>query len=293
MSITFDKVDHLYGKGTSFEKMALKNVSFHIRDGEFVGIIGHTGSGKSTLIQHMNGLLKCTGGNIYYDGKDISDKEYDRKKLRQNVGIVFQYPEHQLFEATVGKDVAFGPNNLGIPGLQAEVRTYEALRSVGIDDSLLDVSPFDLSGGQKRRVAIAGVLAMKPKVLVLDEPAAGLDPVGRRDILDMIAGIRREENITVILVSHSMEDVAEYVDRIMVMNDGELAMDGPVGEVFAHRRELEEMGLSVPQISLLMKDLEDAGIIKDTGIYTMEEAVRVLSKRLLEGSGQSTYNTTP
>ncbi|MCR5431791.1 MAG: energy-coupling factor transporter ATPase [Lachnospiraceae bacterium] len=287
MSITFDKVDYIYGKGTSFEKRALKDISFHIRDGEFVGIIGHTGSGKSTLIQHMNGLLKCTGGNVYYDCKDISNREYDRKTLRQNVGIVFQYPEHQLFEATVGKDVAFGPNNLNIPGLQADVRTYEALKSVGIDDSLLDVSPFDLSGGQKRRVAIAGVLAMKPKVLVLDEPAAGLDPVGRRDILDMIARIRREENITVILVSHSMEDVAEYVDRIMVMNDGALEMDGTVSEVFARRKELEEMGLSVPQISLLMGDLEDAGIIKDTGIYTMEEAVRVLSQKLLDRRGRN------
>ena len=282
MSITFDKVEHVYGKGTSFEKMALKNVSFHIRDGEFIGIIGHTGSGKSTLIQHMNGLLKCTGGNIYYDGKDISDREYDRKTLRQNVGIVFQYPEHQLFEATVGKDVAFGPGNLGLPDLQADLRTYEALKSVGIDDSLLDVSPFDLSGGQKRRVAIAGVLAMKPKVLILDEPAAGLDPVGRRDILEMIARIRREENITVVLVSHSMEDVAEYVDRIMVMNDGALAMDGTVEEVFERKEELEEMGLSVPQITLLMQDLYNEGLVKETGIYTMEDAVRVLSKNLLK-----------
>jgi len=282
MSITFDKVEHIYGKGTSFEKRALKNISFHIRDGEFIGLIGHTGSGKSTLIQHMNGLLKCDAGNIYYDGKDISDKEYDRKTLRQNVGIVFQYPEYQLFETTIAKDVAFGPNNLKIPELQAQMRTYEALKSVGIDDSLLDVSPFDLSGGQKRRVAIAGVLAMKPRVLVLDEPAAGLDPVGRRDILDMIARIRREENITVVLVSHSMEDVAEYVDRIMVMNDGALVMDGSVSDVFAQREALEEMGLSVPQISLLMKDLEDAGIVKDTGIYTMEEAVKVLSGILTE-----------
>ena len=282
MSITFDKVEHVYGKGTSFEKMALKNVSFHIRDGEFIGIIGHTGSGKSTLIQHMNGLLKCTGGNIYYDGKDISDREYDRKTLRQNVGIMFQYPEHQLFEATVGKDVAFGPRNLGLPDLQAELRTYEALKSVGIDDSQLDVSPFDLSGGQKRRVAIAGVLAMKPKVLVLDEPAAGLDPVGRRDILEMIARIRREENITVVLVSHSMEDGAEYVDRIMVMNDGALAMDGTVEEVFARKEELEEMGLSVPQITLLMQDLKDEGLASETGIYTMDEAVRILSQRLLK-----------
>lgn len=282
MSITFDKVEHVYGKGTSFEKRALKDVSFHIRDGEFVGLIGHTGSGKSTLIQHMNGLLRCTGGNIYYDGKDISDREYDRKKLRQTVGIVFQYPEHQLFEASVEKDVAFGPKNLGLDDLQIQLRTFEALRSVGIDDSLLDVSPFDLSGGQKRRIAIAGVLAMKPKVLVLDEPAAGLDPVGRKGILDMIARIRNEENITVVLVSHSMEDVAEYVDRIMVMDDGALVMDGTVSEVFARRTELEEMGLSVPQISLLMKDLEDAGLIKDTGIYTMEEAVKVLSQRLLK-----------
>ncbi|MCR5830196.1 MAG: energy-coupling factor transporter ATPase [Lachnospiraceae bacterium] len=283
MSITFDKVVHIYGKGTSFEKRALKEVSFHIRDGEFIGLIGHTGSGKSTLIQHMNGLLKCDSGNIYYDGKDISDREYDRKTLRQNVGIVFQYPEYQLFETTVEKDVAFGPNNLKLPELQVQLRTFEALKSVGIDDSLLDISPFDLSGGQKRRVAIAGVLAMKPRVLILDEPAAGLDPRGRRDILDMIARIRREENITVVLVSHSMEDVAEYVDRIMVMNDGALAMDGTVSEVFAHRKELEEIGLSVPQISLLMSDLEDAGLIKDNGIYTMEEAVKVLSKRLLEG----------
>ena len=282
MSIIFDKVEHIYGKGTSFEKRALKDVSFQIKDGEFIGLIGHTGSGKSTLIQHMNGLLKCDSGTIYYDYQDIAGRDYDRKKLRQTVGVVFQYPEYQLFETTIVKDVMFGPNNLGLTDLEAQLRTYEALKSVGIDESLLDVSPFDLSGGQKRRVAIAGVLAMKPKVLVLDEPAAGLDPVGRRDILDMVARIRREENITVVLVSHSMEDVAEYVDRIMVMDDGELAMDGTVREVFARREELEAMGLSVPQISLLMKDLEDAGLIRDNGVYTMEDAVSVLSQRLLK-----------
>ncbi len=282
MSIIFDKVEHIYGKGTSFEKRALKDVSFQIKDGEFIGLIGHTGSGKSTLIQHMNGLLKCDSGTIYYDYQDIAGRDYDRKKLRQTVGVVFQYPEYQLFETTIVRDVMFGPNNLGLTDLEAQLRTYEALKSVGIDESLLDVSPFDLSGGQKRRVAIAGVLAMKPKVLVLDEPAAGLDPVGRRDILNMIARIRREENITVVLVSHSMEDVAEYVDRIMVMNDGELAMDGTVREVFARREELEAMGLSVPQISLLMKDLEDAGLVRDNGVYTMEDAVSVLSQRLLK-----------
>lgn len=280
MSIVFDKVSYLYGKGTSFEQKALKDISLTINDGEFIGLIGHTGSGKSTLIQHMNGLLICTEGNIYYNGKDIADDDYDRQELRKEVGIVFQYPEHQLFETTVAKDVSFGPKNLKLPQLEVELRTYNALKSVGIDDSLLDVSPFDLSGGQRRRVAIAGVIAMQPKVLILDEPAAGLDPRGRRELLDMIARIRTERGITVILVSHSMEDVAEYVDRILVMNDGTLAMDATPREIFAREEELTQMGLAVPQVCTIMKKLKSSGIDVPTDIYKMDDAVRCLNDRL-------------
>lgn len=278
MSIIFDKVSYSYGMGTTFERKALKDISFYIKDGEFVGLIGHTGSGKSTLIQHMNGLIIATEGNIYYNGKDIADDDYNRQELRKEVGIVFQYPEHQLFETTVTKDVSFGPNNLGLPQLEVELRTYNALKSVGLDETVLDVSPFDLSGGQKRRVAIAGVLAMKPKVLILDEPAAGLDPRGRRELLDMIARIREEQHITVILVSHSMEDVAEYVDRILVMSDGALAMDGTPAEVFAREEELNAMGLAVPQINTIMKALRADGFEVPTDIYKMQDAVSVLTK---------------
>ena len=234
MSIIVDKISYTYEIGTGFERQALKEVSCVIEKGEFIGLIGHTGSGKSTFIQHLNGLVKATSGAIYYDGEDIYDKDFDMRKLRSKVGLVFQYPEHQLFETDIFKDVCFGPKNLGLDRAETELRAFEALRLVGLDESLYYQSPFDLSGGQKRRVAIAGVLAMKPEVLILDEPTAGLDPKGRDDILDCVKKLQKETGITVILVSHSMEDVAKYVDRIMVMNDGILMYNGTPKEVFAH-----------------------------------------------------------
>ena len=278
MGLKLEHVSHIFNPGTTFEKAALRNICLEIGEGEFIGLIGHTGSGKSTLVQHMNGLIKPMAGTVYYDGQDICADGFDLKKLRTEVGLVFQYPEYQLFETSVTKDVLFGPNNMGLPQLEAEMRTYEALKAVGIDEDLLDASPFDLSGGQKRRVAIAGVLAMKPKVLILDEPAAGLDPGGRREILDMIAGIRRERNISVVLVSHSMEDVAEYVDRIIVMNDGYIAMDGTPHEVFTHGEELEEMGLDVPDVTRLVMRLKAEGVNVRTDIFTMEQAEEELKK---------------
>ncbi|MBO7354367.1 MAG: energy-coupling factor transporter ATPase [Lachnospiraceae bacterium] len=278
MGIKLEHVSHIFNPGTTFEKAALRNICLEIGEGEFIGLIGHTGSGKSTLVQHMNGLIKPMAGTVYYDGEDICGDGFDLKKLRTEVGLVFQYPEYQLFETSVTKDVLFGPNNMGLPQLEAEMRTYEALKSVGIDESLLDASPFDLSGGQKRRVAIAGVLAMKPKVLILDEPAAGLDPGGRREILDMIAGIRRERGISVVLVSHSMEDVAEYVDRIIVMNDGYIAMDGTPHEVFTHAEELTAMGLDVPDVTRLFMRLKAEGFDVRTDIFTPAEAEAELKK---------------
>jgi energy-coupling factor transport system ATP-binding protein len=272
MQIVFDKVNYIYNIGTSFEMHALKDVSFSIGKGEFVGLIGHTGSGKSTLIQHMNGLVKATEGSIYFNGMDIYDKDYSLRELRSKVGLVFQYPEHQLFETTVFKDVNFGPRNLGLDKLEADLRTYEALKMVGIGDELLDVSPFELSGGQKRRIAIAGILAMKPEVLILDEPTAGLDPKGRDDILDQIAYLHKESNITVILVTHSMEDVAKYVDRVMVMNKGSLAMDGTVREIFTRFRELEEMQLAAPQVTYVMNELRSRGFGVRTDVINVSEA---------------------
>ena len=278
MGIKLEHVSHIFNPGTTFEKAALRNICLEIGEGEFIGLIGHTGSGKSTLVQHMNGLIKPMAGTVYYDGQDICADGFDLKKLRTEVGLVFQYPEYQLFETSVTKDVLFGPNNMGLPQLEAEMRTYEALKAVGIDEDLLDASPFDLSGGQKRRVAIAGVLAMKPKVLILDEPAAGLDPGGRREILDMIAGIRRERNISVVLVSHSMEDVAEYVDRIIVMNDGYIAMDGTPHDIFTHGEELIGMGLDVPDVTRLFMRLKADGINVRTDIFTPEQAEEELKK---------------
>lgn len=271
-----DHVSHVYNAGTTFEKKALDDVSLVIPDGEFIGLIGHTGSGKSTLIQHMNGLLRATSGNIYFNGQSIYDKDFKMNTLRREVGLVFQYPEYQLFEVSVSKDVLFGPNNLGMKTLDAEMAAYGALKSVGIDESLLDVSPLDLSGGQKRRVAIAGVLAMKPKVLILDEPAAGLDPCGRREILDLIAGIRKEQNITVILVSHSMEDVAEYVERIIVMNKGRIEMDDSPEEVFSHEEELTEMGLDVPEITHLFNRMRREGYDVPGNVFTVDQAYRAM-----------------
>ncbi len=218
MLMIIDKLNYVYSPGNAYEKQALKDIDLVIEEGDFIGLIGHTGSGKSTLTQHLNGLMKATGGTVYYRGQDIYEKNYNMKDLRSKVGLVFQYPEHQLFETTVYKDVSFGPKNLGLESLEIDLRTYEAIKMVGLGDDILDASPFELSGGQKRRVAIAGVLAMKPELLILDEPTAGLDPKGRDEILDQIAKLHRENNITIILVSHSMEDVAKYANRLVVMN---------------------------------------------------------------------------
>ena len=280
MAIIVDNICYTYEIGTGFERQALKNISCVINDGEFIGLIGHTGSGKSTFIQHLNGLVKATSGSIYYNGKDIYDKDFDMKTLRSKVGLVFQYPEHQLFETDIFKDVCFGPKNLGIDKMEMELRAYEALHMVGIPDELFYQSPFDLSGGQKRRVAIAGVLAMKPDVLILDEPTAGLDPKGRDDILGCVKKLHDEMGITVILVSHSMEDVANYVDRIMVMNDGVLTFDDTPKAIFAHSAQLEAIGLAAPQVTYIMKDLYDAGFNVDTSAITIKEAKEEILKSL-------------
>ena len=280
MAIKIDHLNYVYSEGTAFEKHALKDVNLEIPDGQFIGVIGHTGSGKSTLIQHLNGLLKGTSGAIYYNGTNIYGEGYNMKELRSKVGLVFQYPEHQLFEIDVFTDVCFGPKNLGLPKEEVERRAYEALRLVGRKEENFKKSPFELSGGQKRRVAIAGILAMEPDVLVLDEPTAGLDPKGRDDILDQVKRLHEERHITVILVSHSMEDVARYVDRIIVMNKGQVRFDGVPREVFRHYRELEEIGLAAPQVTYLMHDLAAAGWEVDVDATTVEEAADAIYRCL-------------
>ena len=280
MSIILDKVNFVYSADTAYEIQSLKNINLKIEDGEFIGIIGHTGSGKSTLIQHLNGLTKATSGGIYYNGEDIYDEDYDLRSLRNKVGLVFQYPEHQLFETTVFDDVCFGPMNQGIGKDQAQLRAFAALKSVGLPEEIYYHSPFDLSGGQKRRVAIAGVLAMKPEVLILDEPTAGLDPKGRDEILDQVAKLHEEQGITVILVSHSMEDVAKYVGRIIVMNQGEVMFDDTPKQVFGHYKELESVGLAAPQVTYLMHELHDAGIPVTTDATTVAEAKEEILKKL-------------
>ena len=286
MSLILDHVNYVYGEDTALAVHALKDVNLVIPDGQFIGLIGHTGSGKSTLVQHLNGLVKPTSGTIYYNGEDIHEKDYDKKKLRSKVGLVFQYPEHQLFEVDVFKDVCFGPKNLGLSQKETELRAYAALKQVGIKDEYFYQSPFDLSGGQKRRVAIAGVLAMKPEILVLDEPTAGLDPKGRDEILDQIAKLKEETGITVILVSHSMEDVAKYVERIIVMNHGSVLYDDVPKEVFRHYKELEQVGLAAPQVTYIMQALAKKGIPVDTSATTVEEAVQeILSKMPQKGVG--------
>ncbi len=277
LSIIVDHVSHVYGDDAALSVKALDDVNIVIPHGQFIGLIGHTGSGKSTLVQHLNGLLKATSGHIYFNGRDIDDDDYNKKELRSKVGLVFQYPEHQLFEADVFSDVCFGPKNLGLSKKDAELRAYEALRQVGLPDECFYQSPFDLSGGQKRRVAIAGVLAMKPEVLILDEPTAGLDPKGREEILTQICKLRRERGITVILVSHSMEDVAEYVDRILVMNKGRVMFDDVPGEVFKHYKELESVGLAAPQVTYIMHKLKDAGLPVDPDATTIGEAAEEIA----------------
>ncbi|MDD3220816.1 MAG: energy-coupling factor transporter ATPase [Clostridia bacterium] len=272
MGIQLDHVNYIYSPDNAFRKQALKDINLNIQDGEFIGLIGHTGSGKSTLIQHLNGLLKATSGVIYYNNENIYDENYKMISLRSHVGLVFQYPEHQLFEMTVLKDVCYGPKNLGLSDEEAVSRAKQALEMVGMSEKDYEKSPFELSGGQKRRVAIAGVLAMEPQVLILDEPTAGLDPKGRNDILDQIALLHKKMGITVILVSHSMEDVAKYVDRIIVMNRGEVFMDGTPKSVFENGKALESVGLAAPQVSYVMHRLREIFPELPVDATTVEEA---------------------
>lgn len=280
MSIRLENVNYIYGEGTGQEKWALKNINLTLHDNEFVGIVGHTGSGKSTLTQLLNGLEKPSSGQIFYNEQDIQGDGFSKKELRQKVGLVFQYPEHQLFEVSVIKDVEFGPRNLGLTNLEIEKRSFDALKQVGISDDLLDVAPFALSGGQKRRVAIAGVLAMQPEVLILDEPTAGLDPAGRTEILELLQKLHRERNISVILVSHSMDDVARYAERILVMNQGELVLDGAPEKVFRYRKELREIGLDVPQSTNILYELRDRGMDLDVNGITPEQAAQNIADYL-------------
>lgn len=272
MLLIADNISYVYGEGTAYEKKAIDGVSLTIKEGEFVGIIGHTGSGKSTLIQHFNGLEKAKTGNIYYRGQDIYDKDFNLKEIRKKVGLVFQYPEHQLFETTVLEDVKFGPRNLGLTDLEIELRAFEAIEKVGLSSDIYDASPFELSGGQKRRVAIAGVLAMKPEILILDEPTAGLDPKGRDEILEQIEKLN-QNGLTVILVSHSMEDVAKYTKRIIAMHKGRIMFDDIPRNVFKHYKELEKIGLGAPKLVYAMNELKKLGLDVNTEVLNIDEAV--------------------
>ncbi|HJA44547.1 MAG TPA: energy-coupling factor transporter ATPase [Candidatus Dorea stercoravium] len=272
MSIKLEHVNYIYSPGTAYEKKALSDICLEIPHGEFVGIIGHTGSGKSTLTQHLNGLIRATSGTVFYNGENIYAEGYDMRKLRSQVGLVFQYPEHQLFEVDVLTDVCFGPKNQGLTPEECEKRATEALRLVGLKEKYWKSSPFELSGGQKRRAAIAGVLAMRPGVLVLDEPTAGLDPKGRDEILDQIAYLHRQSDMTVILVSHSMEDIAKYADRIIVMNKGKILYNDTPKQVFSHYQELEKIGLAAPQVTYIMHDIREAGFDVGVTATTVEEA---------------------
>lgn len=281
MIIDIKDLNYIYNPNTPFEKKALDSINIQINEGDFIGLIGHTGSGKSTLVQHLNGLMKPTSGTIIVDGMDITEKKASLREVRQKVGLVFQYPEHQLFEETVYKDISFGPKNLGLSDEEVDQRIRDAMDLVGLDfETLKDRSPFELSGGQKRRVAIAGVIAMKPKVLVLDEPTAGLDPAGRDEILDEIKGLFKKEGITIILVSHSMEDVARLVDRILVMHRGKLVMDDTTREIFKRASNLESIGLGIPQITKFMKRFKEKGKDIDDNILTVEEAKEEIMRYL-------------
>ena len=272
MSIIVNHLTYIYNPKTTFEKKALNDVSFSIEDGEYIGLVGHTGSGKSTLIQHLNGLIKATSGGIYYNGQDIYEKDFSLKELRGKVGLVFQYPEHQLFEEDVFKDVCFGPKNLGLSKSETELRAYNALKSVGIADEHFYQSPFDLSGGEKRRVAIAGVLAMKPEVLILDEPTAGLDPQGREELLALIDTLHEQNQMTIILVSHSMDDMAEHAKRLIVMHEGRAILDGETSEVFSNAEILKEIGLEVPVVTDVLTDLRSRGLNVDNRVLTVDAA---------------------
>lgn len=283
MSLIINHVNYIYNENSVYEKKALSDVNIKIEDGEYIGLVGHTGSGKSTLVQHINGLIKPTSGEIYIDGIDIASDAYDSKKLCSKVGLVFQYPEHQLFEEDVFTDVCFGPKNLGLPESEIQLRAYDALKAVGVRDESFYVSPFDISGGEKRRVAIAGVLAMKPSILILDEPTAGLDPQGREKILSLIDELHETMGLTIILVSHSMDDLAEHVNRVIVMDNGKVKMDGPTREVFKHREELESIGLSVPEVTVVLSELRKLGYPVRDDLITVKEAreeiLRVFSNR--------------
>ena len=283
MSIELKNVTYTYSPETAYEIHALKNINLVIPDGQFMGIIGHTGSGKSTLIQHFNALIRPTSGTILYNGEDICEEKYDRRKLRSEVGLVFQYPEHQHFESEVLSDVCFGPMNQGLRREEAEKEARKALAHVGFKEEYFSKSPFELSGGQKKRVAIAGVLAMNPKILILDEPTAGLDPKGRDDILDQIQLLHKMRGITIILVSHSMEDIAKYVERLVVMNHGEAVFDDTPRKVFSHYQELEKMGLAAPQITYIMHALKEKGLDVDVNAITVEEAKDSILKALKKG----------
>lgn len=280
MSLKLENVNYVYGVGTSTETQALKNINLEIKKGEFVAIIGHTGSGKSTLIQHFNGLEKATSGNVFFNEKNIYDSDFNLKELRCKVGLVFQYPEHQLFEETVLKDVCFGPLNQGLSKTEAAERAKEALKLVGIREELYNNSPFELSGGQKRRVAIAGVLAMEPDILILDEPTAGLDPAGRDKILQQVKTLHEKKKIGVVLVSHSMEDVANYAERIIVMNKGEIIFDDTPQKVFKHYRKLEKIGLAAPQITYIMHQLKEDGLNVDEDVINLEQAKESILRSL-------------
>ncbi|MDO4265060.1 MAG: energy-coupling factor transporter ATPase [Eubacteriales bacterium] len=272
MSIRCEKLTHIYQQGTAMQSYALRDISFEIEDGEFIGLIGHTGSGKSTLIQHLNGLMRPSSGTVYFNGEDIFAEGYDLRALRGRVGLVFQYPEYQLFEADVLSDVKYGPKNMGLTDAEAEERAKEALKLSGLSEEFYERSPFELSGGQKRRAAIAGVLAMRPQVLILDEPTAGLDPKGRDEILETVSELHKKQHTTILLVSHSMEDIAQYADRLLVLNEGNLCYFDRPKRVFQYYRELERMGLSAPQITYLMHELKDEGADVDTSIGTVAEA---------------------
>lgn len=283
MAIKIEHLTHIYNEGMPFEKKALDDINIDIAEGEFVGIIGHTGSGKSTLIQMFNGLLKPTSGNVIINGKNIHGDDVKKKEVREQVGLVFQYPEYQLFEMTVYEDVAFGPKNLGLSEAEIKERVEYGCKAVGLDESYYEKSPFELSGGQKRRVAIAGVLAMKPNILILDEPTAGLDPKGRNELFGQLKKMHEELGLTIVLISHSMEDVARYVDRLLVLYKGKKAYEGTPREVFAHGMELEKIGLAMPQIRYIMNALKAKGMDIDTDVLTVEEAAAKITAYLKSG----------
>ncbi|MEG2915148.1 MAG: energy-coupling factor transporter ATPase [Oscillospiraceae bacterium] len=274
--IKTEGLTHIYSEGTPFQKTAIENINIEINEGELIGLIGHTGSGKSTLIQHLNGLLKPTNGKIFIDGEDMWADKSKIRDFRFKVGLVFQYPEYQLFEETVYKDIAFGPKNMGLTDDEIKKRVYESAKAVGLTADLMEKSPFELSGGQKRRVAIAGVLAMEPRVLILDEPTAGLDPMGREMILELIKKYHEEKNKTIILVSHSMEDIARFAQKVLVMNESKIFTFGSVEEVFANNEEIEKIGLSLPQITKIARGLAEKGFDIDKGIYTVDAAKKAI-----------------